>query len=74
MKAPAVTHPLGWGEEGRSPRAVALLGCPASMCQFVRQDGEEELGLLGPGGRSPWEPWEWLLRHGSTLLPERRVV
>lgn len=28
-EAPAVTHPLGWAESGRSPRAGAVFGCPA---------------------------------------------
>lgn len=46
---------------------VALLGCPASVFQFVRQDGTEELRLLGTGGHSPREPWEWPLRHRERL-------
>lgn len=46
-KAPAVTHPLGWAESGRSSFWLP------SMCQFARRDGTEELWLVGAGGRSP---------------------
>lgn len=44
---------------------VVLLGCPASVCQFVGQDRTED--VLGTGGLSPWEPWESLLRHRERL-------